>query len=41
MNNTKNEQPKYDKALEYEIFTKGEYSFAKNKIQSAKCIFDI
>ena len=41
MNNTKNKQLKYEKALEYEIFTKGEYSFAKSKIQDADCIFDI
>ena len=32
---------KYEKALEYEIFTKEEYGFAKNEIQNAKCIFDI
>lgn len=36
-----NKQLKYEKALEYEIFVKGEYSFAKEKIQNAKCIFDI
>ena len=41
MNNIKDKQLKYEKALEYEIFTKGEYSFAKSKIQNAKCIFDI
>lgn len=41
MNNTNNKQSKYEKALEYEIFEKGEYNFAKNKIQDAKCIFDI
>ena len=41
MNNIKDKHSKYEKALEYEIFTKGEYSFAKNKIQNAKCIFDI
>ena len=41
MNYIKDKQSKYEKALEYEIFTKGEYSFAKNKIQNAKCIFDI
>ena len=34
-------QLKYEKALEYEIFTKGEYDFAKEKIQNAECIFDI
>lgn len=36
-----NKQLKYEKALEYEIFVKGEYGFAKEKIQNAKCIFDI
>ena len=41
MNNIKDKQLKYEKALEYEIFKKGEYDFAKNKIQNAKCIFDI
>ena len=41
MNNPKDEQLKYEKALEYEIFEKGEYDFAKNRIQNAKCIFDI
>jgi hypothetical protein len=41
MNNINNKQLKYEKALEYEIFKKGEYNFAKNKIQNAKCIFDI
>ena len=41
MNSIKNEQLKYEKALEYEIFTKGEYNFAKNKIENVKCIFDI
>jgi hypothetical protein len=41
MNNIKDKQLKYEKALEYEIFTKGEYSFAKSKIQDANCIFDI
>lgn len=41
MNNPKDEQLKYEKALEYEIFEKGEYDFAKNKIQNAKCLFDI
>ena len=39
--NTDTKQSKYEKALEYEIFTKGEYSFAKEKIQTAECIFDI
>lgn len=37
----KNSQSKYEKALEYEIFTKEEYGFAKTKIQKAECIFDI
>ena len=32
---------KYEKALEYEIFNKEEYGFAKAKIQNAECIFDI
>jgi hypothetical protein len=41
MNNTKDKQLKYEKALEYEIFKKGEYDFSKNKIQDAKCVFDI
>ena len=34
-------QSKYEKALEYEIFVKEEYGFAKQKIQDAECIFDI
>ena len=34
-------QLKYERALEYEIFVKGEYDFAKEKIQNAKCIFDV
>ena len=37
----KNERWKYENALEYEIFVKGEYGFAKERIQSAKSIFDI
>lgn len=41
MNNPKDDQLKYEKALEYEIFTKGEYSFAENEIKNARCIFDI
>ena len=41
MRNDKDKQLKYEKALEYEIFTKEEYGFAKEKIQNAKCIFDI
>jgi hypothetical protein len=38
---TNDKQSKYEKALEYEIFVKEEYGFAKEKIQNAKCIFDI
>jgi hypothetical protein len=34
-------QIKYEKALKYEIFVKEEYGFAKEKIQNARCIFDI
>ena len=34
-------QFKYENALEYEIFIKGEYDFAKNEIMEANCIFDI
>ena len=41
MISVKNKQLKYERALEYEIFIKGEYSFAKEKIQKAKCVFDI
>jgi hypothetical protein len=41
MNNSENKQLKYENALKYEIFEKGEYDFAKNEIQNAKCIFDI
>ena len=41
MNKFNNEQLKYERALEYEIFDKWEYDFAKNKIYNAKCIFDI
>jgi FkbM family methyltransferase len=36
-----NKQWKYIKALEYEIFTKEEYGFAKDKIKNTECIFDI
>ncbi len=36
-----NKQIKYEKALEYEIFVKEEYGFAKEKIQNARCVFDI
>ncbi|MDD3262412.1 MAG: FkbM family methyltransferase [Candidatus Absconditabacteria bacterium] len=32
---------KYEKALEYEIFTKKEYSFADEVIKKAKVIFDV
>ncbi|PZM85629.1 MAG: hypothetical protein DLD55_06405 [candidate division SR1 bacterium] len=31
----------YNRALEYEIFIKEEYAFAKNQIKAAKVIFDI
>ena len=41
MSNINVKELKYERALEYEIFEKGEYNFAKNKIQNAKCIFDI
>ena len=41
MNDADNEQLKYEKALEYEIFKKKEYGFAKNEIENAECIFDI
>ena len=37
----KDKHLKYEKALEYEIFIKQEYWFAKEEIKSAKCIFDI
>lgn len=39
--NLSDKQLKYEKALEYEIFVKGEYSFAEKEIENAKCIFDI
>jgi hypothetical protein len=39
--NLLDKQLKYEKALEYEIFVKGEYSFAGKEIENAKCIFDI
>ena len=39
--NTNNRLWKYEKALEYEIFIKEEYGFAKEKIKNADCIFDI
>ena len=41
MKDTQNKQLKYEKALEYEIFIKQEYGFAKGKIENAKCIFDV
>ena len=41
MVNIRDKQLKYERALEYEIFVKGEYAFAKERIQNAKCIFDI
>lgn len=41
MNTIKDKQLKYDKALEYEIFIKEEYGFAKDKIIKAETIFDI
>lgn len=31
----------YNRALEYEIFIKEEYGFAKEQIRTAKVIFDI
>lgn len=37
----KDKQLKYEKALEYDIFVKGEYSFVKNEIIKAETIFDI
>jgi len=41
MNRVEDKQLKYEKALEYEIFVKEEYGFAKEKIKEAECIFDI
>ena len=38
---TNNLQQRYEKALQYEIFTKEEYGFAKEKIKKSECIFDI
>ena len=32
---------KYQKALEYEIFIKEEYGFSKEKIEEARTIFDV
>jgi hypothetical protein len=40
-NKVNNQKLKYEKALEYEIFMKEEYGFAKEKTKTAKCIFDI
>lgn len=37
----KNDKEKYEKALRYEIFEKGEYIFIKDKIEKSDCIFDI
>lgn len=36
-----NNELKYQKALEYEIFLKEEYGFSKEKIKEAKTIFDV
>ena len=41
MNRVVDKQLKYEKALEYDIFVKEEYGFAKEKIKEAECIFDI
>ncbi len=41
MNTMENKQLKYEKALEYEIFIKEEYGFAKKRIQNAERIFDV
>lgn len=41
MNRVEDKQLKYEKALEYDIFVKEEYGFAKEKIKEAECIFDI
>jgi len=41
MKDSQNKQLKYEKALEYEIFIKQEYGFAKEEIENAKCIFDV
>lgn len=41
MAHLRDKQLKYEKALEYEIFIKGEYDFAKNEILKAETIFDI
>jgi hypothetical protein len=41
METINNKQLKYEKALKYEIFVKGEYNFAAEEIKDAKCIFDV
>lgn len=41
MDRVEDKQLKYEKALEYDIFVKEEYGFAKEKIKEAECIFDI
>ena len=41
MGDSESKRLKYQKALEYEIFVKEEYWFAKEKIKQANCIFDI
>ena len=41
MDNKVDKSLKYEKALEYEIIVKEEYGFAKEKIKTAKCIFDV
>ena len=41
MNRVEDKQLKYEKALEYDIFVKEEYGFAKEKIKEAERIFDI
>lgn len=41
MTNVGDKQLKYEKALEYGIFIKEEYGFAKNEIKKAENIFDI
>ncbi len=40
-NKVNNQKLKYEKALGYEIFEKEEYGFAKEKIRTAECIFDV
>ena len=41
MKRVEDKQLKYEKALEYDIFVKEEYGFAKEKIKEAERIFDI